>query len=198
MAGVMSMPSARFTCGANAQTTSPPPHATSSTVSSGPAPANSMSIRSASSLAMGLAVENGTACRVNWSTIRSRCGWVVMSSHHRPARAELDAGTLQELPSQRLHAVDQLLLVHERRLVVLDDHAAVHDDRVDAATVGAVHEAVDRVEERPPLRSPRVEEHQVGLLAHLERAQVGLEPERARSVERGELDGHLRGDHAGR
>jgi len=65
MAGVMSMPSARRATWANAQTTSPPPHATSSTVSSGPAPQASTSRRMASSLAMVFAVENGVAWRVN-------------------------------------------------------------------------------------------------------------------------------------
>lgn len=71
MAGVMSMPVACFTTVAKAQTTLPPPQATSSTVSFGPAPLASSSNCSAFSSAMVLAVEKGTACLLNWSTIKS-------------------------------------------------------------------------------------------------------------------------------
>src|SRR5882724_13162408 len=72
MAGVRSMPVACLTTRARAHTTMPPPHATSSTVSSGPAPVDSMMRRSACSSLMPGAVENGTAWRLNWSRIRSR------------------------------------------------------------------------------------------------------------------------------
>src|SRR5207302_10082461 len=70
MAWVMSIPVACFTTGAKAQTTMPPPHATSRTSSAGPACAASTIIFSAASLAIGAAVENGVAWRVNWSRIR--------------------------------------------------------------------------------------------------------------------------------
>src|SRR5262249_45632262 len=73
MAGVRSMPVAWRTVFANAQTTRPPPQATSRTVSSGPAPLNSTMRRSAASSLMADAVLNGTACRVNWSSIDSWC-----------------------------------------------------------------------------------------------------------------------------
>src|SRR5438552_4544839 len=53
------MPVAWRTTAAKAHTTSPGPQATSSTVSSGAAPANSTSSRSASSSRMPGAVENG-------------------------------------------------------------------------------------------------------------------------------------------
>src|SRR5213593_3364317 len=72
MAGVRSMPVAWRTTRANAQTTSPPPQATSSTVSSGPAPLDSTRSRSACSSLTPGAVEKGTAWRVNWSRIASR------------------------------------------------------------------------------------------------------------------------------
>src|SRR5882724_11709748 len=81
MAGVRSMPVACLTTRARAHTTMPPPHAMSSTVSSGPAPVDSMMRRSACSSLMPGAVENGTAWRLNWSRIRSRwLGLVMVSS----------------------------------------------------------------------------------------------------------------------
>src|SRR5437762_12006807 len=69
----MSMPVACRRWGAKAQTTMPPPHAMSSSVSAGPGWAASMIFCRAASLAIGAAVENGVACRVNWSRIRLRC-----------------------------------------------------------------------------------------------------------------------------
>ena len=65
MAGVMSMPVACLTSGANAHTMMPPPQATSSTVSPGPGIAASTIIRRALASVMVLAVLNGVACRVN-------------------------------------------------------------------------------------------------------------------------------------
>src|SRR5262245_45416288 len=76
MAGVRSMPVAWRTVFANAQTTRPPPPATSRTVSSGPAPLNFTMRRSAASSFMADAVLNGTACRVNWSRIESLCSLI--------------------------------------------------------------------------------------------------------------------------
>src|SRR5262245_58583743 len=73
MAGVMSTPVACLTTRAKAQTSSPGPQATSSTVSSGPASAHCTIRLSASSLRMAGAVEKGTACRVNWSRMRELC-----------------------------------------------------------------------------------------------------------------------------
>src|SRR5262245_1780877 len=73
MAGVRSIPVAWRTVFAKAQTTRPPPQATSRTVSSGPASLNSTMRRSAASSLMADAVLNGTACRVNWSRIESLC-----------------------------------------------------------------------------------------------------------------------------
>src|SRR5437660_1325721 len=73
MAGVMSMPVAWRTTRANAATTRPGPHATSSTVSSGPAPLHSTISRSAASSRMPGAVANGVAWRVNWSRISCWC-----------------------------------------------------------------------------------------------------------------------------
>ncbi len=74
------MPIAWRTTAARAHTTSPGPQATSSTVSSGPAPAKSTSSRSASSSRTPGAVENGTACLVNCSTMRSRCAGMAQSN----------------------------------------------------------------------------------------------------------------------
>jgi len=65
MAGVTSIPVACCTAGAKAQTTLPPPHATSSRVSCGPALLNSINNCNACWSAMVFAEENGTACRVN-------------------------------------------------------------------------------------------------------------------------------------
>ena len=59
------MPVARRHTFANAATTSPGPHATSSTVSSAPAPENSTSSRNASSSRIAAEFANGVACRVN-------------------------------------------------------------------------------------------------------------------------------------
>src|SRR5215475_11019044 len=73
MAGVMSMPVAWRTTRANAATTRPGPHATSSTVSSGPAPLASTISLSAASSRMPGAVANGIAWRVNWSRISFWC-----------------------------------------------------------------------------------------------------------------------------
>src|SRR5215510_776666 len=73
MAGVMSMPVAWRTTRANAATTRPGPHATSSTVSSGPAPLASTISLSAASSRMPGAVANGVAWRVNWSRISFWC-----------------------------------------------------------------------------------------------------------------------------
>src|ERR1051326_192023 len=73
IAGVASMPVACLTCGAKAQTTMPPPQARSRSVSSGPGRAASMISFKAASFAIGAAVENGVAWRVNWSRIRSWC-----------------------------------------------------------------------------------------------------------------------------
>ena len=61
IAGVRSMPVAWRTTRAKAHTTMPPPQATSSTVSSGPAPLNSTIRRRACSSLMPGEVENGTA-----------------------------------------------------------------------------------------------------------------------------------------
>src|SRR4249919_1514072 len=69
----MSMPVAWRTTRANAQTTRPGPHATSSTVSLAPAPLNSTMSFSADSSLIDGAVANGTACRVNWSRMSSEC-----------------------------------------------------------------------------------------------------------------------------
>src|SRR5438876_12292739 len=73
MAGVMSMPVACAATLAKAQTTSPPPHATSSTVSVGPAPEASMSKLSAISSLIPGEVLKGIAWRVNWSRIDAWC-----------------------------------------------------------------------------------------------------------------------------
>ena len=73
------MPVAWRTTAAKAHTTSPGPHATSSTLSSGPAPEKATSSWSASSSRMPGAVEKGTACLVNCSTIRSRCAGMAQS-----------------------------------------------------------------------------------------------------------------------
>src|SRR5215813_13410401 len=73
MAGVMSMPVAWRTTRANAATTRPGPHATSSTVSSGPAPLASTISLSAASSRMPGAVAKGVAWRVNWSRISFWC-----------------------------------------------------------------------------------------------------------------------------
>src|SRR5262245_41250392 len=73
IAGVTSIPVACRTARANAPTTRPGPQATSRTVSSGPAPLASTRRRRAASSRMPGAVENGTAWRVNWSRMRSRC-----------------------------------------------------------------------------------------------------------------------------
>src|SRR5262245_23300720 len=58
---------------AKAHTTWPAPQATSSTVSSGPAPLHSTMSRSAASSLMWGEAENGPAWRVNWSRTTSRC-----------------------------------------------------------------------------------------------------------------------------
>src|SRR5262245_18014398 len=73
MAGVRSIPVAWRTTRAKAHTTLPPPHATSSTVSSAPALAKSTTSESACSSVMPGAVEKGTACSVNWSRMAWRC-----------------------------------------------------------------------------------------------------------------------------
>ena len=65
IAGVMSMPVAWRATLAKAATTRPGPHATSSTVSSGPAPLHSTMRRSAASSRIPGAVANGVAWRVN-------------------------------------------------------------------------------------------------------------------------------------
>src|SRR6185436_10617832 len=93
MAGVMSMPVAWRTTRAKAATTSPGPHATSSTVSSGPAPLHSTIRRSAASSRMPGAVANGVAWRVNWSRISFWCSeglLVGMTALHDDLQIVLD------------------------------------------------------------------------------------------------------------
>ena len=80
IAGVTSIPVACCTTCAKAHTTSPPPHATSSTRSCGPASLNSTSSCRALSSAIVLALEKGIAWRVNWSRINSWCEVAVMGA----------------------------------------------------------------------------------------------------------------------
>src|SRR5438445_6772726 len=117
MAGVRSMPVAWRTVLAKAQTTSPPPQATSSTVSSGPAPLNSTMSRSAASSLIDAAVLKGTAWRVNWSRIESLC--VVIRSP-RP-RAAVGAA-----PGASQGVLHEPAALHDDLQVVLDlEHAQV-------------------------------------------------------------------------
>src|SRR5213594_1882650 len=117
IAGVRSMPVAWRTVRAKAQTTRPPPQATSSTVSSGPAPLNSTMSRSAASSLMDGAVVKGTAWRVNWSRIESLC--VVIRSP-RP-RAAVGAA-----PGASQGVLHEPAALHDDLQVVLDlEHAQV-------------------------------------------------------------------------
>src|SRR3989442_3236201 len=127
MAGVMSIPVAWRTTRAKAHTSRPGPHATSSTVSAGPAPLHSTTSLSAASSLMEGAVENGTAWRVNWSRIRSECSLVDTATFHDQAETVLileDAKVLQRVAGHheqvgvlaRLDAAD--LVLHPEQLGV--------------------------------------------------------------------------------
>ena len=67
---------------------------------------------------------------------------------------------------------------------------------MDAAAVGAVDEVVDRVEERLPFGPLGVEQHEVGLLARLDRAELLAQPERPGAGQRRHLERRLRRDLA--
>ena len=105
----------------------------------------------------------------------SLCG-----SHYRPGRWEGQPGAGQHTLAHGLHFGDEGLLVHEQGSVVLHHHAAVNQDGVDAAPVGIVDQAVDRVEERGPLGAASVVEGEVGLLARLDGADFVAQPQRLR------------------
>src|SRR5215471_4869265 len=166
MAGVRSMPVACFTTLAKAQTTMPPPHATSSTVSLGPAPAASMMRRRACSSLMPGAVENGTAWRLNWSRIRSRWLGLVMKS----LRVRLlSLGRAH----QRGNLVGEVDLAVVLRLVA--DLPARTGDAPEAVRVAA--DAVHDQEAHPVLvRDVLGLDHPHGLLYLVALREVGAEP----------------------
>src|SRR5258708_915194 len=87
IAGVMSMPVACLTCGANAHTTMPPPQATSSTKSSGPASAAATISASAPASAIGAAVLNGVAWRGDLVPMRLLLAGGADSDRVRPVLA---------------------------------------------------------------------------------------------------------------
>ena len=104
-------------------------------------------------------------------------------SDYRPRLGEGQPGAGQHTLADGLHLGDESLLVHEQRRVVLHHNAAVHDDGVDAAPVGIVDQAVDRVEERGPLGAASVVEGEVSLLARLDGADfVAQSPAPARRL----------------
>src|SRR5689334_25047757 len=120
MAGVRSMPVTCRATRAKAAATSPGPQATSRTMSAGPTPLAVTSRRSASSSRMPGAVENGTACRVNWSRIACRLSGSAMLAARLDGRPDVvadepddvlggGAGSEQLLHPDRLQGLDVVL-----------------------------------------------------------------------------------------
>src|SRR5215813_6751970 len=121
--------------------------------------------------------------------------------HHGPARGKVDASAGEETLTQGLHPAYQLSFVHKAGSVVLDDDAAIHNNRMHAATIGVVHQRVDGIEERSPLGAAGIKQYQVGFFAGFYGAKVVLQPHGARTVQRrklyGEFGGHDIGSAAG-
>src|SRR5258706_16247375 len=100
-------------------------------------------------------------------------------SHNGPGRGgERDARPGHERLADLLHSRKEPRFVDEPLAIRVDDDTTVHDYRVEAATVGVVDEVVDRIEERLPFRTLRVEEEQIGFLAGLDRAELVTLPKR--------------------
>ncbi len=93
--------------------------------------------------------------------------------------------------------MDQFPFIDEQRLVVLHDDLAVHHHRVDATAVGIVDQIVHRIEQGLPLDAPSVEQHQIGLLSRLQRADLAVQSQGLRPLDGRHLQGRLGGDGPG-
>src|SRR4029077_13197037 len=91
-------------------------------------------------------------------------------SQHGPARLRLDVGAGSELRRELAAMRVDLGEVNRGEPAVLHQDSTVDDRSFDAVATRGIHETVDIVVCRHPLRSIDVDQNQIGLFARLERA----------------------------
>src|SRR5262250_3887090 len=115
------------------------------------------------------------------------------SSAYRPLGAgKADARARLELLADLLHLGEEARLVREGLAIVVHHDSPVDDHGVHAAPVGVVDEVVDGIPDGLPLGALGVEAYQVGLLAHLDGAELVPLAHGVRSVDCRHLEGCLR------
>jgi hypothetical protein len=84
----------------------------------------------------------------------------------------MHAGAGQESLADILDFLDELPFIDINRFILPYDDPAIDDDGVHAAAIGVIDQGVHRIEEITPFWTLGVEQYEIGLLPHLDRAQV--------------------------